>query len=132
MAVPLEEDDSSPEQALFSARMRDSHDLWHVVTGYGRDLLGESALLAFTYRQTRNPGIALIVLVAWWKAGRALPGARALIRDAYQRAGRAEWLPGVDWESMLERPLEEVRETLRVERVACYEAIRSAGAPRLV
>jgi ubiquinone biosynthesis protein COQ4 len=31
----------------FATRRRDMHDLHHVVTGYGRDLRGEAALLAF-------------------------------------------------------------------------------------
>ena len=123
--------DTSPERALFAARLRDGHDLWHVVTGYGRDLLGEAALLAFTYRQTGNPGIGLIVLTAWWKAGRDLPGSRALILDGYRRAGTAAWLPAVDWESLLEWPLEEVRRTLRITPVEAYTAVRSARAPRL-
>src|SRR5690242_8484573 len=34
------------------ARMRDTHDLWHAVTGYSGDVLGESALLAFIFAQT--------------------------------------------------------------------------------
>ena len=31
----------TPEQEKFHLRQRDAHDLWHVVTGYGRDQLGE-------------------------------------------------------------------------------------------
>jgi ubiquinone biosynthesis protein COQ4 len=31
--------------------MRDTHDLLHVLTGYGRDALGEACVLAFTYSQ---------------------------------------------------------------------------------
>lgn len=37
-------------------RLRDTHDLWHVVTGYHGDLVGEGALLAFSFAQTWNPG----------------------------------------------------------------------------
>ena len=48
----------------FGMRMRDSHDLWHCVTGYSRDLVGEASLLAFTFAQTRNPGIGAIVAMA--------------------------------------------------------------------
>lgn len=130
LAAPAEVE-MSPERILFAARLRDGHDLWHVVTGYGRDLIGEASLLAFTYRQTGNPGIGLIVLTAWWKSGRAVPGSRALILDGYRRAGAAAWLPAVDWESLLERPLEEVRRTLRITPVEAYTAVRSARSPRL-
>lgn len=129
LAAPPEPLAASPDRLRFAARLRDSHDLWQRVTGYGRDLIGEAALLAFTYRETGNRGIGLIVLAAYWNAGRDLPGARAMMRDAYRRAGRAEWLPAADWESLLERPLEEVRRELRVEPVGAYTAVRSAAAP---
>src|SRR5579872_5916679 len=53
----------SSDVKLFRERMRDMHDLTHVLTGYGRDPLGELCLLAFTYSHTGNLGMALIVLM---------------------------------------------------------------------
>lgn len=41
-------------------RLRDTHDLFHVLTGYGRDALGEASLLAFSYEQNHNKGILFI------------------------------------------------------------------------
>lgn len=41
-------------------RLRDTHDLFHVLTGYGRDALGEASLLGFTYEQNHNGGILFI------------------------------------------------------------------------
>lgn len=41
-------------------RLRDTHDLFHVLTGYGRDALGEASLLAFSYQQNHNTGILFI------------------------------------------------------------------------
>jgi ubiquinone biosynthesis protein COQ4 len=120
-----------PKRELFAERLRDMHDLWHVVTGYGRDLIGEAALLAFTYRQTRNRGIGFILLVIYLRSGRELPQERVLIRDGLRRSKQAEWLPGADWEALLERPLDEVRRTLRVEPIGDYERVRSEGAPAL-
>lgn len=38
---------ANPDLKLFASRQRDMHDLWHVVTGYGRDELGEACLLAY-------------------------------------------------------------------------------------
>ena len=120
-----------PDRRWFADRLRDMHDLWHIVTGYQRDLLGESALLAFTYAQTRNPGIGLIVAVAWFKAGRTSPAARPLLREAYRRGRSAAWLPEQRWEELLERPLASVRESLRVGEPPRYEPVRSPGAPAL-
>ena len=119
-----------PERRLFGARLRDMHDLWHVVTGYGRDLLGEAALLAFSYAQTRNRGIGFIVATAWWKARQA-PQFRRMLRDAYRRGRRAAWLPAADWEALLARPLDAVRAELRVEPPPSYTEHRSSGAPPL-
>lgn len=41
-------------------RLRDTHDLFHVLTGYGRDALGEASLLGFTFEQNHNGGILFI------------------------------------------------------------------------
>ena len=41
-------------------RLRDTHDLFHVLTGYGRDALGEASLLGFSYEQNFNKGILFI------------------------------------------------------------------------
>jgi len=120
-----------PGRRLVGARMRDQHDLWHVVTGYGRDLVGEAAVLAFTYAQTRNRGIGLIVAVAYWKGGGAAAWFRPLLREAFRRGKRAAWLPAADWEALLPRPLEEVRAELGLGEPPSYEALRSSGAPAL-
>lgn len=121
--------DLGPERRLFGDRIRDMHDLWHVVTGYGRDLAGESALLAFSFAQTRNPGVGFIVAVAWLKAGDR--AGRRLILDGYRRGRRAAWLPAMDWEALLARPLDEVRRELRVGTPPQYAPVRSAGAPQI-
>src|SRR3546814_16494227 len=37
---------------LYGNRLRATHDLFHILTGYGRDALGEQCVLAFSYSQT--------------------------------------------------------------------------------
>jgi ubiquinone biosynthesis protein COQ4 len=39
----------------YGNRHRDTHDLLHVLTGYGRDPLGEQCVLAFTFSQSPSP-----------------------------------------------------------------------------
>ena len=119
-----------PDREYFGDRLRDMHDLWHVVAGYGRDLVGEASLLAFTFAQTWNPGVGFIVAVAYLRLGDA-PGARELLREAFRRGRRAAWLPGEDWEALLARPLEEVRARLGLGTPPRYTAVRSAGSPTL-
>ena len=115
---------------VLSLRLRDIHDLWHVVTGYQRDLFGEHALLAFTYAQTRNHGIGFIVAMAALKWVRA--GHREVIPfawRAYRHGRRAESLVAADWEGLLAKPLVEVRRLLRVEDPPEYTPLFSTGAP---
>lgn len=106
------------------ARMRDTHDLWHVVTGIAGDVLGETALLAFTLAQIWNPAIALIVGIGLVKTAR-WPAARPLIFEMFRRGQKAAWLPEQHWETMLARPLSEVRQELRIEPVGDYQEIRT-------
>ena len=114
----------STGQAFVTDRMRDTHDLWHAVTGYRGDLLGETALLAFTLAQTWNPGIAVILAVGLWKMSGA-PQARALVIDGFQRGRRAAWLLGEEWEELLAQPIEALRERLKVSAPPAYTPVRS-------
>ncbi|HKR88746.1 MAG TPA: Coq4 family protein [Phenylobacterium sp.] len=98
--------------AWFGRRTRDIHDVWHVLTGYGRDRLGEACLVAFSYAQTRGPGWALIALGAVLRT-RNLPVARA-IWQGFRRGRAAAWLPGEDYERLLNEPLDAARRRLRI------------------
>ncbi len=110
------------EIGYFRERMRDSHDLWHTVTGYKGDLLGEASLLAFTFAQTGHPGIGFLaslgILFNPTRDG------RRMIVDGYRRGRSAAWLPPRDWAALLERPLDEVRAELGIEAVPDYEPVR--------
>ena len=50
----------------FADRSRDTHDLLHVLTGYGRDALGEQCVLLFTYGQSPSHGHLLIGYAGAW------------------------------------------------------------------
>jgi len=118
------------ERRIFSDRLRDMHDLWHVVAGYRGDLIGEAAILALSFAQTRSPGVALISVLGFLKEGE-LPGARGVIARALVRGHRAAWLSGVDWESMLARPLQEVRAELGLSDTPTYDPVYTSD-PRFV
>lgn len=112
-------------QRIFGERLRDQHDLWHVTTGYGRDGLGELALLAFSYAQTRNRGIGFIVLVGARVTQKRVPGARvwSVVREGFRHGKQAAWLPEADWEAMLSKPLSEVRALLKIQTPATYREV---------
>jgi ubiquinone biosynthesis protein COQ4 len=106
-------------------RMRDTHDMWHAVTGYKGDVLGEAALLGFTLAQSWNVGIALIVGIGLAKTIGA-PEARRLIVEGYRRGKAAKWFPAVEWEKLLARPVGEVRAELDVGAPPVYTPVRSS------
>lgn len=114
---------------VLSHRLRDTHDLWHVAAGYQRDLFGEAALLAFTFAQGRNPGIAFIVFVAMMKQLKeGHPEALKLTWKGLLRGLRAKSFICADWEELLEVPLAEVRRRLKVEDVPAYRPAFSTAA----
>lgn len=115
--------DFSADELLVNERMRDAHDLWHVVTGYQTDLVGEASVLAFTVAQTRNPGVALIVLLAFLRPHGVHAHVRRQLVHSFARGLRAGWLPAADWESLLERPLAEVRRELGVGEPPRYTPV---------
>jgi ubiquinone biosynthesis protein COQ4 len=116
------------DMTLFRERSRDMHDLLHVVTGYGRDPLGEACLAAFTFAQTGLKGFAVIAIASVRKMSRALLGqpVRRALFEAYRRGRRAEWLVGADWEHLLDQPLATVRAQFGVTAASCYPQIIAA------
>lgn len=54
------EDRFQDQTEWYFERLRDTHDLFHVLTTYGRDALGEACLLGFSYEQNPNLGIKFI------------------------------------------------------------------------
>lgn len=119
-------DEADEADALFiDARLRDTHDLWHAATGYRGDVLGEVGLLAFICAQQFNPAIALIVLAAVIK-GAARTSIVSLVKDGFDRGRRARWLGALDWESLLARPLSDVRRELALGDAPQYTPVRTA------
>lgn len=106
--------------------IRDTHDLYHVTTGYGRDELGELSLLAFSFAQTGNWGIAFIVLMAALQSkfnSEDKSPVFTLIWEGYRNGKRAKWLPAQDWEAMLDKPLDEVRREFQVHWPKKYHEV---------
>ena len=110
---------------LFANRQRDMHDLWHTLTHYGRDELGEVCLLAFTCAQSPNRGLAFIALVGIFQLskryGRGVSGAAY---RAYQDGKNAAWLPGQDWEYLLTQPIGNVRAQLNIPPPQRYQDLQ--------
>jgi len=105
-----------PLRRWFSDRFLVCHDIFHVVTGYGTDSVGEATLLAFGLAQSGGRAGALLTAGAaakLWQS-RGLPWLRYDLR-AWRRGRSAAWLPGQPWEELLPLRLETVKGLLRVE-----------------
>jgi ubiquinone biosynthesis protein COQ4 len=110
--------------AWMGRRTRDVHDIWHILTGYHRDGLGEACLVAFSYAQTKGLGWALIGLGAASRARKAgtYPYVKA-IWQGYRRGRAAKWLLGQDYERLMAEPLDAARRRLNITPPTIYDAI---------
>lgn len=111
-----------------------SHDLWHVLTGYGRDALGELCNLAFTYQQTRNKGVLLIILVgavAQKREAPRLPIFKA-VAEGFRIGREAEFILAHDVEALLPLPLDAARRRLGMARPRVYDAVPAAAKAGLL
>ena len=112
----------------YSRRLRDIHDIWHVLTGYGTDALGEACVVSFSYGQTRNLGFAFIGYGAAreiQRENRAIPARRAVLQ-AWRSGRAARWLPGLDYEALFREPLDAARSRLKIAPPTVYAAVPEA------
>jgi ubiquinone biosynthesis protein COQ4 len=109
------------------------HDLWHVLTGYGTDELGEAALVAFSEAQIPNRSFPILLVAAAWMGPKSwsLAWPRYLAR-AYRRGRRAKLLTAAPFEELLPLPVPEVRRRLGIEPAAVWhsEGIRAGSLQR--
>lgn len=118
--------------AWFGRRTRDVHDIWHILSGYHRDGLGEACLVAFSYAQTKGLGWALIALGAANRSrGSDYPHVKA-IWQGYKRGKAAAWLLGEDYERLLNEPLEAARRRLGITPPTIYDSIPPEGRDEAV
>jgi ubiquinone biosynthesis protein COQ4 len=105
-----------PDRDYFGERLRDMHDLWHVLTGYSRDEAGEAANLAFTYGQVPNLGIGVMVIAGAivGPLDLSLYWPRYLFR-ACRRGRRAALLTVAYYEELLPLPLADVRRRMAID-----------------
>ncbi|UQA56889.1 Coq4 family protein [Polyangium aurulentum] len=104
-AFPIETDVD-----YLSKRYRETHDLFHVLTGYGTDERGEMELQAFVLG---NLGVRQAVLILAYSVPRQLEqrGLQDLVpylrklRAAYQRGRHSRELLSVKYETLWEQPV---------------------------
>lgn len=120
-----------PHPYIWLARkIRDCHDIWHVLGGYGTDKLGESCLVAFTYKQTGGRGWLLVAMNALFTVltrgkGKKKWIAWKAIMEGFERGERADYLLEVDYEKLFSMPLEQARSLLNIQPAYHYDQLMS-------
>ena len=114
--------DFHDQMGLYLNRIRDTHDMLHVLTGYGRDALGEQCVLAFTYSQQPAPAHLLIAYAGAREIAKVAPKAPifAAVREG-QRLGKAcPRLAELSIRDLLPLQLEEARAKLDITPATHY------------
>jgi ubiquinone biosynthesis protein Coq4 len=112
-----------------------THDIWHVITGWDNDLPGEVGLGSFYSGQFRSPAffsfmLALVLLNVVFRRAELVPVMSA-ISEGYRAGERAEPLFGVHWDELWEVPLDEIRSRFGIELATDREtSAREVRAPQ--
>lgn len=108
------------DYSYIALRMRQTHDVWHVITGFGTDLAGELGLQAFTLAQTRSP-LAVTILASSimyaLKSSTPLSPLVERMQQGWQMGENADPFLAQKWEEHWEKPLAQWRADLKVEAV---------------
>ncbi|HEX2910900.1 MAG TPA: Coq4 family protein [Chloroflexia bacterium] len=122
----------SDDLAYIEQRLRETHDIWHVMTGYGTDVLGEASLLAFYLAQARNEDPFPMIIIAAGAAYMALHDRATMgryiqgIYEGYNRGLAASNFYPVKWEELWDRPLAEIQAMLNVSSVVPEATLQAA------
>ncbi|UAB77064.1 hypothetical protein INR77_09465 [Erythrobacter sp. SCSIO 43205] len=104
-------------------RLRDTHDLFHVLTTYGRDALGETSLLGFSYSQNHNNGI-LFIAYAGARQIKKVTGTKAplfaSVREGQRNGKAAAKIAHLDVAALMREDIDEARARLGIKPPLIY------------
>lgn len=107
----------------FGFRQRDTHDLMHVLTGYGRDGLGEQCVLLFTHGQSPSHGHLLIGYAGAVQIKKTVKSAAPVFkacRQAHKTGKACPPLVGMSIRDLLTMDLQEARAKLNIPDPSWY------------
>lgn len=122
-ASGIQRDFGHPDMNFYGDRTRDTHDMLHVLTGYGRDALGEASVLGFTYALHGGLGVAFIAYGAALEVRKSAPkGAPVLgsVREGQKIGKAAKDIILEDILELLPMQLDDVREALNITLPTAY------------
>ncbi len=105
-------------------RIRQTHDIWHIVTGFSVDVAGEIGLKAFELAQTRRTLAGILtaggLIQCLFQAPQELDKLLEHIAVGYRMGATAKPFLAQKWEQHWEKPLAEWRTELQVESAPAY------------
>ncbi|PZO35285.1 MAG: hypothetical protein DCF19_24220 [Pseudanabaena frigida] len=114
------EDDVS----YFLLRMRQTHDIWHIVAGFSTDVFGELGLKAFELAQTHRTMSAVLIagglISTLFKHPEELDNLLEQIAIGYRLGVKSQPFFAKKWEENWERPLLDWQQELGIEPIKNY------------
>ena len=107
----------------YANRLRDTHDMYHVLTGYGRDALGEDALLGYTHSQHGGMGVSFIAFMGNRQIAKEAPKearVKEVLAEGRRNGKAAKRIIEQDIIALLDQPIEDVRERLNIAKPVLY------------
>lgn len=118
----------------YGFRQRDTHDLMHVLTGYGRDALGEQCVLLFTHGQSPAPGHLLLGYAGAYNITKQVKSKAPIwraVREAHRLGKTCPPLLAMSIRELLAMDLQVAREKLGITPARwyakCHEVWKSEG-----
>jgi ubiquinone biosynthesis protein COQ4 len=119
--IPVEDD-----VTYIALRRSQTHDIHHLITGFGTDLPSELGLQAFELAQMRSP-LAITLLssgiVHTLSQASGLEHTMHLIHQGWQMGLKAKLLMAQKWEDHWEKSISELREILDVDAISAHESL---------
>ncbi|MBD1845842.1 hypothetical protein H6F89_21020 [Cyanobacteria bacterium FACHB-63] len=108
------------DYSYIALRMRQTHDIWHIVTGFDTNFADEMALQAFTLAQTRSPlAVAILAATITYALKSSIPLNPLVERmqQGWKMGENAHPFLAQKWEKDWEKPLSEWRADLNIQAV---------------
>lgn len=118
------QDRAEDDMEFYSRRLRDTHDLMHVISGYGRDQLGEAAVLAFSHGHNKGLGNLFIAYIGAYDLHKRAPKSAQVMKvisEARRIGKNSTPLITEDIIALMHEPLIEARKRLNVEEPVFYK-----------
>ena len=114
------------------AHMYETHDFWHVLTGFGFDMEGEYGVAGVYMGQMRNNTflafmLALVLVKDLRKDRENLGKHIQAFCDGHRISQRSQPIVGLDWSALWERDIEELRQELNISEAGRIEKVALAA-----